>query len=823
TENSGVNRFDPVTNTVAHYGKETRDSQLRIDNEGWEAFSASNSGWYAYAAADGLVWLSTQHRSYLFKVDIYNNNIPFYTDEGNILAFYEESPSVFWKATQNGLIRENLVEGTSRKYLHDPKDPNSISNNTIVSIYKDHLGQLWVGTWDGLNKFDAATGSFIHYHTDPNDPESLSHDDVSAIYEDSNFNLWIGSMQGGLNLMDGNTGKFRRYRHNPNDLMSISGDVVTTIIEDKQENLWIGVGEGGGINQFQPKSGTFKRYLPGLSVISLLVDDNGVLWAGTIIGLYKYDPGTDRFENANITYNITQVINDSDNNLWIYNPNGILRYDQESGNTMLYGEKNGVRGILEIAQFGYPYRKKDGTIFIGGYIGGYHAFDPDKLWVSRDTSLLYFTDFRIAGESVITGSGNTMGESIFDYSEITLDHDQNVFSLQFTAIDYRNVKDNHLSYMLENYDPDWLQADAENPANYFKVPPGEYTFRIKAANSSSGIWSEKSIGLVILPPWWASWWAYCLYGFLFIAGVLVIHRYQKARVIRSEREKAQKKELAQAKEIEKAYAELKITQAQLIQSEKMASLGELTAGIAHEIQNPLNFVNNFSEVNSELLEEMNEEADKGNLEEVKALAKNVMDNEEKIIHHGKRADAIVKGMLLHSRSSSGVKEPTDINALADEYLRLAYHGLRAKDKTFNAAMKTDFDESIGKVNVEPQDIGRVILNLITNAFYEVSAKALATAESENPETLKAYEPTVSVSTKRTNGYITISVKDNGNGIPKKIVNKIFQPFFTTKPTGNGTGLGLSLSYDIVKAHEGELKVDSSKGEGTAFHIILPKT
>src|SRR6187399_1070332 len=270
---------------------------------------------------------------------------------------------------------------------------------------------------------------------------------------------------------------------------------------------------------------------------------------------------------------------------------------------------------------------------------------------------------------------------------------------------------------------------------------------------------------------------------------------------------------SQKEKIQNTLSDLKATQSQLIQSEKMASLGELTAGIAHEIQNPLNFVNNFSEVNEELLKELNAEADKGNLESVKAIAKDITFNSEKINHHGKRADGIVKGMLQHSRSNSGQKEPTDINALADEYLRLAYHGLRAKDKSFNATTKTDFDSKIDKINIIPQDIGRVILNLINNAFYAVDEK--------KKQTGGGYEPTVSISTKKTNDKVEIKVSDNGNGIPQKVLDKIFQPFFTTKPTGQGTGLGLSLSYDIVKAHGGELKVETKEGEGSEFIIFLP--
>jgi two-component system, NtrC family, sensor kinase len=266
-------------------------------------------------------------------------------------------------------------------------------------------------------------------------------------------------------------------------------------------------------------------------------------------------------------------------------------------------------------------------------------------------------------------------------------------------------------------------------------------------------------------------------------------------------------------EVERTLKELKATQAQLVQSEKMASLGELTAGIAHEIQNPLNFVNNFSEINTELFEELKESVQAGNNTEALMVAEEIRGNNIKIAHHGKRADSIVKGMLQHSRKNTGQKEPTDINALCDEYLRLSYHGMRARDKNFNAIMKTDLDESIGKINIVPQDIGRVLLNLINNAFYAVHEKMKKLGET--------YEPTVLVSTKKGNTHVEIEVKDNGMGISKSIQDKIFQPFFTTKPAGQGTGLGLSLSYDIIKAHGGELKVEAKEGEYAEFIVQLP--
>ncbi|MEO7802499.1 MAG: ATP-binding protein [Ginsengibacter sp.] len=265
--------------------------------------------------------------------------------------------------------------------------------------------------------------------------------------------------------------------------------------------------------------------------------------------------------------------------------------------------------------------------------------------------------------------------------------------------------------------------------------------------------------------------------------------------------------------LKNAQEELKSTRSQLLQAEKMASLGELTAGIAHEIQNPLNFVNNFSDVNTELIGEMQDELDKGNTAEVRIIAADIFENEQKINYHGKRADAIVKGMLQHSRSNSGQKEPTDINALIDEYLRLSYHGLRARDKAFNATLETDFEKDLPKVNVIRQDFGRVILNLFTNAFYSITEKKEQGKDN--------FEPTVSVSTKKADKQLEIRIRDNGVGISQAILDKVFQPFFTTKPTGQGTGLGLSLSLDVIRAHGGSIKVETEEGTFAEFIIMLP--
>jgi signal transduction histidine kinase len=310
---------------------------------------------------------------------------------------------------------------------------------------------------------------------------------------------------------------------------------------------------------------------------------------------------------------------------------------------------------------------------------------------------------------------------------------------------------------------------------------------------------------------------YAVFGVLALTVVIVFFLFsrtkkqQKAnRLLQQQKEETE----AQRTKAETALEELKATQAQLVQREKMASLGELTAGIAHEIQNPLNFVNNFSEINTELLEELKEDAKTGNTHGVIQLAEELKENQQKIAHHGRRADAIVRSMLQHSRASTGEKESTDINALVDEYLQLAYHGMRAKDKSFEVQLQADYDNTVGKIVAVPQDIGRVQLNLFNNAFY-------ATAEKKK-QAKSAYQPKVTVSTKRVNGVVEIQVSDNGTGIPKSAMDKVFQPFFTTKPTGEGTGLGLSLSYDIITTgHGGELRVESVEGQYTTFVVRLP--
>ena len=624
----------------------------------------------------------------------------------------------------------------------------------------------------------------------------------------------------GLMRYDPKDHSINHFYSKEDDSSTLSSNHVGKIYEDRSGVLWMG--SDNGINRLDKKTGKFVRYLAGNGwALYVYQDSEGNLWSGAEKGLYKYDKKLDRFFNFIDTQSELNfasfggVTEDDAKTLWFFSQSAIISLNLVTHQTFMYGSKYGVVPN-SMATWKAAYKNRQGRIFIPNGIG-FYTFFPGELTGKTDFKIIT-TNLLINSLPVLPGKESIIQKPVEDIDELVLPYNQNNVAFNFAAIDYREPQATRYFTMLQNYDDVWREALYEKGSSFYNLPPGKYVYKIKAFNTD-GTKAEKAINIVITPPWWKTWWAYSVYGLLLLATIFVIYRYQKQRIINIERQKRQQFELVQAKEIEKAYTELKATQAQLIQSEKMVSLGELTAGIAHEIQNPLNFVNNFSEVNKELLAEMNEEIEKGNYDEVKLIAKDITANEEKINHHGKRADAIVKGMLQHSRSSTGVKEPTDINALCDEYLRLCYHGLRAKDKSFNVTLKTDFDETIEKINIIPQDIGRVILNLITNAFYVIDEKKKSHIDN--------YEPTVEVTTSRTppswgrgNGVI-ISVKDNGNGIPQKILDKIFQPFFTTKPTGQGTGLGLSLSYDIVKAHGGELKMETKQGEGSEFIIVLP--
>ena len=737
--------------------------------------------------------------------------------DDNVVCLKEDQKGRIWIGTYEGGV--SMFDGKS---FTNYSMAQGLVNNTVWSILDDKTGNIWFATRGGLSRYDGT--SFLNFTT----AQGLPDNNLSSVMEDRSGNIFIGSWGGGVSIIRKNTvdkllkqdsSKIREtIFENFSSDEGLSNNVVYNILEDSAGNIIIGTNlgftilKGGlapagrniakdGIENFNQKTGYAINDINNNS--SMYADSHGIIWAGTSDKLVRFD-----YKSVHRSKQTPEVFIQS---IKINNEN-ISWYSLQRAK-VAQGSTKGVKFPINA-----PIIADELNVF------------GRKLNVSeRDTMINKFGDIRFDS---ITSFYPLPLNLVLPYSD-------NTISFDFLSIETARPFMVRYQYMLKGYDKNWSPVTDKSMVSFGNIPGGRYTFLLKA-QSPDGVWSNPvSYSFKILPPWYRSWLAYVFYTLLLIGMIFVIDRYQRKRLILKERQHAMKRELEQAKEIEKAYTELKSTQSQLIQSEKMASLGELTAGIAHEIQNPLNFVNNFSEVSGELLDEMDGELEKGDIDEAKAIAADVRLNLEKINHHGKRAADIVKSMLQHSRSSSGVKELTDINILADEYLRLAYHGLRAKDKSFNANFKSELDETLPKINVIPQDIGRVLLNLINNAFYAVSEK--------QKFNIPGYEPTVSVSTScsllkseksasnlleekvpegrmrygEDRGEVKITVKDNGPGIPSTIKDKIFQPFFTTKPTGQGTGLGLSLSYDIIKSHGGELKVETRDGQGTAFIICLP--
>ncbi len=803
---NGINRYDPETKKVTHFPN-FKDSVSGVQTNA--------IGGAACISREGVLWVG--YWEGLFRVDPLQKNIPYFTTGGQVYSIYEDTAAMLWYATPGGLKKKNRRTGTEKQFVSDPGDAQTISNNRINAIYEDRQGTLWIGTDRGLNHFDRNTGAFARYRSYGVEDSSLKGGIITAICENRQGSLLIGigGAGGGVFLMNPQKGIRKHYRNDPKDSNSLSNNIIRCIYEDRSGNVWIGT-YLGGLNRLPPQMDKFQRFLYGVWISTIVQDSDGILWLGTSNGLYRSNAAMNafsRFTGPNAEFGgslfVNGLLEDNQKALWVNTSDGIYRLDPQRKEVRLFGRH---KGLFDYRSVGC-YKAKSGELFFSGP-NGYYAFYPEHLTDNTRPPEIALSAFRVGDHTIIPGGESPLQQPLWLTKQIHLDHDQNVFSFDFAGIHFSNPEANQHLFMLEGLDNGWRKAGEEKTAYYYNVPPGHYAFHVKAANSD-GIWAEKSIGVIVLPPWWRTWWAYTLYGLLFLGAILAVHNYQHKRLIQKEREKTRARELAQAKEIEKAYAELKATQAYLIQREKLASLGELTAGIAHEIQNPLNFVNNFSEVNLELIEELNKTANES--EEIRALAANLKDNEQKIHQHGKRAASIVKSMMEHSRSNTGEKGPTDLNALVNEYLRLAYHGMRIKDKTFNAKVESQLDPHLGEIYINTQDISRVLLNLFNNAFYSVNEKKRQLNQSNKP-----YQPTVTVSTKKIDGKAEITVQDNGLGIPDKIINKIFQPFFTTKPTGQGTGLGLSLSYDIItKEHGGELTVETKEGEYARFFIRLP--
>ncbi|WP_456425607.1 sensor histidine kinase, partial [Rhodocaloribacter sp.] len=920
---------------------------------------------------------------------------------GDVMSLLEDSEGFLWIVTfGGGLARYDRATETFRRFRHEPGRAGSLAQDIVRYVYEDRQGTLWVGLWgEGLERFDRRTRTFTHFRPDSTDAARLRHGHVRALYEDHQGRFWVGTWGGGLHLMDRATGVFTNYRHIPGDSTSLGNDQIASLYEDGAGRFWVGT-NGDGIFLMDRDAGTFRRIGRDDEIKSsrVLEDRAGRFWLMGFDGLIQYDPETEDFtrfteKDGLLSEVITNILEDRQGFLWLSSRRGLDRFDPETHAVRHFTRADGLR----MHQFNplAAVVTREGELFFGGENGVHHFF-PDRLAGNTTPPAVALTELRIDNRPVPIDANGPLKQSLQTTTNLTLAHDQKDLGFTFAALHFQNPAQNRYRYRLEGYDDAWVEAGAVRTAKYTNLPPGDYIFRVAASNSD-GVWNEEgaSLRLTILPPWWRTWWAYGLYGLLFIGGVVSVDRIQRRRLMRKARARARieraemqaraaeaesralKAENEQKKNVEllsrigrditatlsveqiigtvyenvnalmdatvfgigifdaekdglvfpatkekgetlpvytipidadrpavwcfkngqeiftnhysaeshrfvkrrqapvagvhtesvlylplihqrrvigvitaqslsrEAYTshevnilrtlatyaaialdnaeayrtlgdtveELKITQAQLVQQEKLASLGQLTAGIAHEIKNPLNFINNFAEVIEELADEVREVFDEGAADEARAILDDLKANAAQISKHGRRADGIVRAMMQHARGSSGELETTDLNALVEEYAGLAYHGKRARTPDLNVELVTNLDADVGAVEVAPQEIGRVLLNLLGNAF-----DALIEHTSQNGR----HAPEVRVSTRRLGDYVEIRVADNGPGIAPEVRDRIFEPFFTTKPTGSGTGLGLSLSHDIVtQGHGGTLTVESAPGRGATFVVTLP--
>ncbi len=757
-----------------------------------------------------------------------------------------------WLATDKGIRIINLEKNQMRTL----NKSNGLSDDFVQS-YGNYDGKIWISSNGGLDVIDPVKKTLEH----TGKKEGLVNDTIYVVFKDKAGNIWLTGPSNGIDLID-STKKTIKHVDNSGGL---SDNAIVDVKQDDNGHIWL-ANRFKGVDVFDPETGQIKNLnnQPGLRDVCskmMIKDAYGRMWIGTDKGLYVADTKAGTLTPITIKEGLS-----SNRILSLLAYNGrILAATNKAVNIITapvpsYGKtsdtshtdwkietlrkseslvrdlptawstdgitRNGVylwgdAGMSIINHF--KVETDSFPTYVTGlnvmtipevFVNHYRIATGDTLWTAdsfyvkgqQPKASGYSTNNRLTWDSV-SGPYNLPVNLVIPFNS-------NYLQFQFSQANAGRRDTTWYTYLLEGIDQKWRLPTTNNASeNYLNLPPGQYIFKV-SSKGLDGKWSSPAqFRFTISPPWYKTWWAYLMFVLIGI-GILRIYIVYRSRMLQKENRILEDKVAHRTEQLQKSLEDLKSTQTQLIQSEKMASLGELTAGIAHEIQNPLNFINNFSEVNTELIEEMNQEIDKGNISEVKAIAKDIKENEQKINFHGKRADGIVKGMLQHSRNNSGTKEATNINTLADEYLRLAYHGLRAKDKSFNATMQTDFDPNIGMINVVSQDIGRVILNLITNAFYAVTDK--------KKKGIEEYMPIVFVGTKRISDKIIITVRDNGMGIPQKVIDKIFQPFFSTKPTGEGTGLGLSMSYDIVtKVHHGELLVSTVEGESAEFKIVLP--
>ncbi|HLX13301.1 MAG TPA: two-component regulator propeller domain-containing protein [Bacteroidota bacterium] len=792
----------------------------RVKNGALESFTkadglSENDVRAAYEDNEGSLWIGT----YGAGLDRLRDSkfITYSTEDGlaqNLIqSVFEDKDQNWWIGTfSSGL---NLYkDGTVKTF----NDKNGLPSNAIGPIAQDKSGAIWIGTTDaGIARY--ANGKFTTFTV----KDGLVNNAANSMVIDKSGTLWIGSFSGITKYADG---KFTVV-HND------ATDAVFAMCEGADGSIWSGGLAGlGHIVQGTYATVPMPDTLVGAGIFGLYQDIEGTLWIGTGgHGIIRYKDG--KFvsispRNGLFDYNSYCLLEDEFGNIWSDCNKGIYRVSKREMNDFCdgkipavtctsYGTGDGMKnrecngGVTPNA-----WKMHDGRLAFSA-VGGLTTIYPADIKLNMVPPPVVIEQMLADQKPFDPKANNTFAPGT------------EKFQFTYAGISFLGGDKVKFKYKLEPFEKDWVDAGHRHEAFYTHIPPGEYSFKVIAANND-GVWNElgASTAFVLKPFFYQSTWflAMCILGFVGVGPGIYLMRVRslKQREIELTRiVEARTADLQKEKEnVERALNDLKDAQHQLVLSEKMASLGQLTAGIAHEIKNPLNFVNNFSALSDELMVELQEEFDKKkdsfdersrvNIEEIMS---SLRQNVNKINEHGKRADSIVRGMLLHSRGKTGERQMTDLNALLAEYTSLAYHGMRAQDSSFNVKIETKFDDTIGQVNIVPQDLSRVFLNIINNGCYA--------ANDKKKRAPNGFAPTISVSSKNLGNKFEVRIRDNGNGIPQSVIEKIFNPFFTTKPAGAGTGLGLSMSYDIVtQEHKGEIRVDTKEGEYAEFIITIPK-
>lgn len=992
---TGVARFDSRINDFTTYRNDPKDPNSLAENFAASIFTdRSGTIWVGYAT-EGISSFNPEAVNFVhLKHDPDNSQS---LSPGIVWGVHEDKEGTLWVGTESGQGISYLTslskvgnKDIAKVYQHDPNDNSTLSDGLFRVFAEDPLGNFWVASNRGLNKLNRKTGKVTRFQKNWDRRNNINM--IQPTKDDPSV-FWIGS-GAGLSLLDTKNDSYEVY-----PIMADSNEVfpfVLSLHEDSFGNLWVGTGGGLGKINKDGNASLASIYNPrdttsiSNNIIFKIVErtkEPGILWLATQQGgLNRFDTNTSEAtyydkEDGIADDHLYSIILDDEETLWMSSNNGIINFDPETETFRNYGLDDGLMA-LEYNQNAYS-KSSDGIIYFGSG-KGVTAFNPATLNINEIPPQVVLSDFKIFNKSVKVGSDSPLKKALSETESITLNFSQNEITFEYVALHFTNATNNKYAYQLVGFDKEWVQADKQRSATYTNLSPGDYTFKVKGANSD-GVWNEnyKSINLTVLPPWYRTWWAYGFFagvlGFLAFGvdrtqrrrisikeeertalreaelraeaenkrradteqlsmigraitsslsvnkiidtvyenvnalmdaaifgvgiynkdlksldfpatkenGVMlpslsyqldekdrlaVICFNQKEEIIISDFENEHKKYVSEYKaplegevsssviylplvyqnkiigvittqsfkknayseyhinllrnlatyaaialdnasayrKLNSTLSELKTMQEQLVQQEKLASLGQLTAGIAHEIKNPLNFVTNFSDLNVELLEEARELA--GNNEDLNDILNDIEANLKKIHEHGSRADRIVKSMLQHSRGGSGQKAPTNLNGLVKEYVNLAFHGMRASNNAINVNLEFDLDENITEVPLIVEDFSRVVVNLCNNAFDAMRGKI------ENSQ--KDYKPKLTVRTKVSDGKVSLEIEDNGPGIPNEIKGKIMQPFFTTKKGKEGTGLGLSITNDIVKAHGGELDLESKENEGTRFLIKL---